>query len=158
MSDINPAELHSLFDYKDGVLTWKQGRKKGKVAGSLKPTGYTVVEIKNQNIMAHRLVWIMHNGSIDGQVDHINGNRSDNRIENLRVVTDYQNQWNRKIGKNNTIGIKGIRLRKDNNKYEARLCVNNKRIVLGSFDDLELAELVVMEARDKYHGKFANHG
>jgi hypothetical protein len=158
MTDIDPAELHSFFDYKDGALTWKQGRKKGRVAGSLKPTGYTVVEIKNQNIMAHRLVWIMHNGSIDGQVDHINGNRSDNRIENLRLVNQVQNQWNRKISKNNTIGIKGIRLRKDNNKYEARLCVNKKRIVLGSFDDLELAELVVMEARDKYHGKFANHG
>jgi hypothetical protein len=155
MSDIDPIKLHSLFKYTEGKLFWK---KNNKIAGSLKPTGYTVVEINNKGVMAHRIIWSMHNGSFDGQIDHINGNRSDNRIENLRLVNQEQNQWNRKINKNNTIGIKGIRLRKDNNKYEARLCVNKKRMVLGSFADLELAELVVIEARDKYHRKFANHG
>ena len=158
MTEIDPAELHSLFDYKDGVLTWKQGRKKGRVAGSLKPTGYTVVEIKNQNIMAHRLVWIMHNGSFEGFIDHIDGNRSNNKIENLRLATVLQNSWNRKNNSNNRTGVKGVHQIKATNKYQARICIGNKRLVLGSFEDLELAELVVMEARDKYHGKFANHG
>jgi hypothetical protein len=158
MSDIDPAKLHSLFDYKDGVLTWKQGRKKGRVAGSLKPTGYTVVEINNNNIMAHRLVWIMHNGSFEGFIDHIDGNRSNNKIENLRLATVLQNSWNRKNNSNNRTGVKGVHQIKATNKYQARICIGNKRLVLGSFEDLELAELVVMEARDKYHGKFANHG
>jgi hypothetical protein len=158
MSDIDPAELHSLFDYKDGVLTWKQGRKNGRVAGSLKPTGYTVVEINNNNIMAHRLVWMMHNGSFEGFIDHIDGNRSNNKIENLRLATVLQNSWNRKNNSNNRTGVKGVHQIKATNKYQARICIGNKRLVLGSFEDLELAELVVMEARDKYHGKFANHG
>ena len=158
MTDIDPAKLHSLFDYKDGVLTWKQGRKKGRVAGSLKPTGYTVVEINNNNIMAHRLVWMMHNGSFEGFIDHIDGNRSNNKIENLRLATVLQNSWNRKNNSNNRTGVKGVHQIKATNKYQARICIGNKRLVLGSFEDLELAELVVMEARDKYHGKFANHG
>jgi hypothetical protein len=158
MNDINPVELHSLFDYKDGVLTWKQGRKKGRVAGSLKPTGYIVVEINDKGVMAHRIIWSMHNGSFDGQVDHINGNRSDNRIENLRLATVLQNSWNRKNNKNNKTGVKGVHQIKATNNYQARICIGNKRLVLGTFDDLELAELAVSEARNKYHGEFANHG
>ena len=156
--EIDPVKLHSLFEYKDGNLIWKIKNTKGKVAGSLKPTGYKVIEVDGKNIMAHRLVWIMHNGNFDGYIDHIDGNRANNRIENLRIVDKVKNQWNRKISHNNKIGIKGIRLRKDNNKFEARICVNSKRIVLGSFDDLELAKLVIIEARNKYHKEFANHG
>ena len=158
MSEINPTELHSLFDYKDGALTWKQGRKKGRVAGSLKPTGYTVIEINNKNIMAHRLVWMMYNGSFEGFIDHIDGNRSNNRIENLRLATVLQNNWNRKTSKNNKTGVKGVHQLKANDKYQARICVGNKRLVLGTFDDLELAELVIQEARTIYHREFANHG
>jgi hypothetical protein len=156
--EIDPVKLHSLFEYKDGDLIWKTKKLEEKIAGSLKPTGYKVIEISGKNIMAHRLVWVMHNGNFEGYIDHIDGNRSNNRIENLRVVNRVQNQWNRKISHNNTIGIKGVRLRKDSNKYEARISINGSRLVLGSFDDLELAELVVMEARNKYHKEFANHG
>ena len=156
--EIDPVKLHSLFEYKDGDLIWKTKKFEGKIAGSLKPTGYKVIEISGKNIMAHRLVWVMHNGNFKGYIDHIDGNRSNNRIENLRVVNRVQNQWNRKISHNNKLGIKGIRLRKDNNKFEARISINGSRLVLGSFDDLELAELVVMEARNKYHKEFANHG
>jgi hypothetical protein len=158
MSEIDPVKLHELFDYKEGNLVWKCKNTKGKIAGSLKPHGYTIVEIDGKPIMAHWIVWIMHNGSFDGQIDHIDGNRSNNKIENLRVVTQAQNQWNRKISANNTIGVKGIRLRKDTNKYEARITVCGKRIVLGSYKDLELAELVAKEARLKYHKQYANHG
>jgi len=152
--EIDPVTLHSLFEYKDGSLIWKVKNTKGKVAGALRPTGYICVEIDSKPIMAHRLIWIMHYGYID----HIDGNRSNNRIENLRVVTRTQNQWNRKNSHNNKFGVKGIRLRKDNNKYEARISINKKRLVLGSFDNLELAELVITEARNKYHQEFANHG
>jgi hypothetical protein len=156
--NFEPTKLHSLFEYKDGDLIWKVKNTKGKIAGSLKPTGYTVIEVDGKNIMAHRLVWIMHNGNFEGYIDHIDGNRSNNRIENLRVVDRTKNQWNRKISHNNPIGVKGVRFRKDSNKFEARLTVNGKRMVLGSFKDLELAQLVVMEARNKYHKEFANHG
>ena len=158
MSEIDPVKLHELFDYKEGNLVWKCKNTKGKIAGSLKPHGYTIVEIDGKPIMAHWIVWIMHNGLFDGQIDHIDGNRSNNKIENLRVVTQAQNQWNRKISSNNTVGVKGVRLRKDSKKYEVRIAVCGKRIVLGSYKDLELAELVSIEARKKYHGVYAKHG
>jgi hypothetical protein len=153
--EIDQEIVQSLFEYKDGDLIWKNKCKK---AGSLKPTGYIVIEINNKNIMAHRLVWLYHNKKINGFIDHIDGDRSNNRIENLRMVNRIQNQWNRKISANNKTGIKGIRIRPDNNKFEARIAVNGKRIVLGSFEDLELAELVMQVARDKFHGVYANHG
>lgn len=155
MADISHNLVKSLFDYKDGHLYWK---KNNKLAGSLKPTGYIVIEVNEKNIMAHRLVWLYHHETLNGFVDHIDGNKSNNKIENLRIATKAQNCWNKKIYPTNKVGIKGIRKRSDTNKYEVRISVNNKRLVLGSYDDLELAELVMIEARDKHHKEFANHG
>jgi hypothetical protein len=155
---IDQKKLHDLFEYKNGDLIWKVKNCKGKKAGSLKPHGYIQIEIDNKNYSAHRLIWIMHNANFEGQIDHINGNRCDNRIENLRVVTQYQNQWNRKISRNNTVGIKGIRWRKDLKKFEVRLCVDGKQKGFGCFKDLELAELVMVMVREKHHGIYANHG
>ena len=155
---IDPVKLHSLFEYKNGDLIWKVKNTKGKVAGSLKPTGYKVIEVNGKNIMAHRLVWIMHNGNFEGYIDHIDGNRSNNCIENLRIVDRVKNQWNRRISRNSNTGVKGFRLRKDSNKYEVRIAVNKRRLVLGSYEDLELAKLVAFMAREKYHGAYAKHG
>jgi hypothetical protein len=91
-------------------------------------------------------------------IDHIDGDRANNKIENLRLCDKTQNARNRKRCKRNTTGVKGVRIRSDSGKYEARICAGTKRIVLGSFDNLELAELVMFMAREKYHGAFANHG
>jgi len=152
---LDQNQVKSLFDYKDGHLYWK---KNGKKAGYLRPTGYHSVEVNGKGLMLHRLIWIYHFGKPNAFIDHIDGNKSNNKIENLRLATKNQNSYNKKIHPNNKLGIKGLRLRKDNNKYEARICVDGKRLVLGGFDDLELAELVIFEARDKYHGVYANHG
>ena len=153
--DIDPSLVKSLFNYKDGDLFWKRNNKK---AGCLKPTGYIVVEVNNKNMMAHRLVWMYHYGKIDSYIDHIDGNKSNNRIENLRPATKAQNCWNKKIFSLNNTGCKGVRLRKDSGKYEVRIGINNKRIIIGSYNNLELADLVATEARDKYHREFVNHG
>jgi hypothetical protein len=153
--DIDPALVKSLFNYKDGELFWKKNNKK---AGSLKPTGYTVIEVNNKNMMAHRLIWMYHYGRVDNFIDHIDSNKSNNKIENLRLATKSQNCYNKKINPLNTTGCKGVRLRKDSGKYEARVTYNKKQIILGSFEDLELADLVAKEARNKYHKEFAHHG
>ena len=160
--EIDPAYLRRLFEYKDGDLYWRvnRGRQRctGKKAGRLTPYGYVSVEIDGKSHQAHRLVWIYHFGLIDGLIDHIDGNRSNNRLENLRQCDRHQNAHNRRICRRNKTGVKGVRVRPDNGKYEARINALNKRIVLGSFDDLEFAELVISMAREKYHGVFANHG
>lgn len=153
--DIDHSLVKTLFYYKDGHLYWKKNNKK---AGSLKPSGYIVVEVNNKNMMAHRLIWMYHYGKLDKFIDHIDGNKSNNKIENLRLATKSQNCLNKKRTTLNTTGYKNVRFRKDNSKYEVRVTYNKKRLVLGSFDNLELADLVAKEARDKYHMEFANHG
>ena len=153
--DIDHNLVKTLFYYKDGDLYWKKNNRK---AGCLKPTGYIVVEVNNKNMMAHRLIWMYHFGKVDKFIDHIDGNKSNNKIENLRLATKSQNCLNKKISILNTTGCKGVRLRKDSGKYEARITYNKKQMILGCFDDLKLADLVATEARNKYHKEFANHG
>ena len=86
------------------------------------------------------------------QIDHINGIASDNRIENLRLANNADNAKNRNPRKTNT-GVRNVSF--VNNKYRVAIQSNNDKIYCGAFDNLELAELVAMEARDKFHGKFA---
>jgi len=161
-TEIDPIKIRSLFEYQDGHLYWRINRGfqrcSGKRAGRLTPYGYVSIEIDGKSHQAHRLIWAYHYGVSAMFIDHIDGDRANNKIENLRVCTKIQNAHNRKRCKRNTSGIKGIRIRSDSGKYEARITVNNKRIVLGSFEDIDLAELVMFMAREKHHGAFANHG
>jgi hypothetical protein len=160
--EIDPVILRSIFDYKDGELFWKQNRGyqpcAGNKAGRNTPYGYISVELNGRPYQAHRLVWAYHFGATDKLIDHIDGDRSNNRIENLRLCDRFENAHNRKKCRRNTTGVKGVRLRSDSGRFEARITMRGKRMVLGSYDDLELAELVVCMAREKYHGAFANHG
>jgi hypothetical protein len=150
---LSKEELNDIFEYKNGDLIRKKTRKiiKSPVNGYFRAT------INKKIYLAHRIIFMMHHGFVPKIIDHINGNRSDNRIDNLRVASNNQNAWNRIANKNSTNPIKGIRLHKDN-KWEARIQVNKKSKYLGVFDDIELAELVVVEARNKYHKEFANNG
>lgn len=145
--------LKSLFDYKDGNLILKvtipKSRKRlGECMGSLKRTGYIEVTIKKKQYLAHRLVYIWHNGEIKDnlQIDHINRIRNDNRIENLRLVTHQENQWNNNLNKS-----KGYRYIKNIDMYNARITVNRKNIHLGNFKTKEQAHQVYLEAKKKYH-------
>lgn len=97
----------------------------------------------------------MFHGYLPKSVDHIDGDRTNNRIENLRSVTHAQNSLNRKTPTNNKSGFKNVYWDKMFKKWVVNLNVNKKKIIIGKFDDLELAGLVAEEARDKYHGEYA---
>jgi hypothetical protein len=94
-------KLNKYFEYKDGKLFWKTPTNKSIKVGDLcnhrNPDGYIRVGINGKQIMAHRIIWEMFNGAIpDGlQIDHINEVKDDNRIENLQLVTNKQNQQRR---------------------------------------------------------------
>ena len=153
--------LHTLFEYKDGELFRKVSKgasKKGSKAGTKKPDGCSHVRIESGTYLLHRVIFMMHYGYVPDQIDHIDGNRSNNRIENLRPATHSQNAQNAKTRKDNLFGIKNVSFSKRTNKWKVRIQANKKRLFIGAFDNLELAELVAMEARDKYHGQYAKYG
>lgn len=156
------VELHERFEYRDGELFYKISPlpkiKVGSKAGTVNKDGYVKVTIDNKKYQAHRIIFMMQHGYLPKEIDHINCNPSDNRIENLREVTRNQNRYNVVGYKNNTSGVKGVIKNKRLNKWEVSINVNGKRKYFGIFKDFELAELVAMEARDKYHGNFANYG
>lgn len=152
-------KLNDLFDYVDGKLFWKirQGRSwPGRLAGTAHK-GYRRISIDHKLYLTHRLIFMYHHGWLPTEVDHINGDTTDSRIENLRAATSIQNNANRKLRVNNTSGIKGVCWHKKVNQWFVQVSVNGTYVVRKYIKDLELAELVAVEARHKYHGEFARH-
>jgi uncharacterized protein YkuJ len=153
--------LNSILEYRDGNLYCRVSRgaaKAGKQVGYKRKDGASNVCVDKKLYLLHRIVFLMHHGYLPDMVDHIDGNRANNRIENLREATHSQNACNANARFDNKVGIKNITYYKANNTYVVRVRVNNDRKYIGSFDDLELAELVAIEARNKYHKEFARHG
>ena len=148
-------ELLSLFYYRDGVLYWKihgPKRSKTKRAGYLDAfSGYDYVRVNKKLHRVHRLIWCMFYGYEPSEIDHINRNRADNRIENLREVSRSQNNYNHPMRTDNTSGVRGVSWNKIKNKWRVYINVEKQRLELGHFTDFDLACLVAEEARDKYH-------
>ena len=164
--EITQDKVKELFEYRDGALFWKHRtisknrklKKGGRQVATKDAYGYIKVCVNYKCYLAHRLIWLMHYGEVPECLDHINGNKADNRIENLRPATKYQNILNSQRRSDNTSGVKGVCWNARKRKWFARIHVDKKHISLGYYDDLELADLVVQEARNKYHKEFANHG
>jgi hypothetical protein len=115
--------------------------------------------ILRRSFLAHRVAWVLHYGEWPAKnIDHINGDRGDNRIGNLRLADHHENLWN--VGKhpNNTSGYKGVGWSASNNAWKARIAVKGKRIFLGHFKDKQEAYDAYCAAAEKYHGAFANIG
>ena len=159
MTELNKDKLLELFEYKNGELFWKKpfGKKTkiGNKAGRKQSLGYIQVNVNKKSYLAHRIIFAMHNGYFPKFIDHINGNKSDNRIENLREVTASQNLQNTKKPITNTSGYKNVYFHPSRNKWQVKLVVNKTNKSFGYYDDLELADLVAQEVRNKYFGEFA---
>ena len=154
--------VKQLFEYRDGELFWKVKHSRsvliGKKVGTKTKRGYFQLTINKKMYLTHRIIFLMHHGYLPKYLDHIDGNPSNNKIENLRAATLNQNQYNTKLNKNNNSGYKGVSWCESTNNWRVRIQVNKVSKLIGYFDDLELAGLVAQETRNKYHGEFANHG
>jgi hypothetical protein len=154
--------LHEMFEYKNGILYRKKSagiQKIGDVAGHLKnDTGYITIRVDGKYHAAHRLIWMMHYGEFPKLIDHIDGNRNNNLLSNLRSTDRFGNAQNRKLHKNNTSGAKGVLWNKQTCKWTANVISNRKRRFLGYFDSFEDADEFACLARDMLHGEYANHG
>jgi len=158
-------EFNDHFEYRDGKLFWKKstGDKPiaGKEAGCSKTTDkYITVGLNKKQYAAHRIIFAMHHGYMPPQVDHINGDRQDNRIENLRASNNTLNSYNKGLSAQNTSGVKGVSWDKTKNKWHAQLNYNGKNRHMGYWkaDEKHLAQEFIQLAREMTHGIFANHG
>lgn len=164
LNNLTQTHLHTLFNYdKDtGIFTHKftKGRlgKKDSIAGCVSSKGYTVIKVNSKPYKAHRLAWLYVYGCMpEKQIDHINGVKDDNRIDNLRTVTDAQNSKNLPMCKNNISGIVGVYFCKTMKRWTSHIGVNGKTKTLGRFKTMEDAISVRKEAERKY-GFHTNHG
>ena len=153
--------LNEYFEYKDGELYWKKTFSKkvkiGSKVGGINSEGYVLIGFNGKRYLAHRLIFLMHYGYLPKVIDHSDNNKLNNNIKNLRVATKAENGHNSKISKANTSKAKGVSWDKQRKKWVVHISLNCKNKFIGRYEDLELAELVAIEARDKYYGKFAKH-
>jgi len=159
---LTQEQVSDLFDYRDGHLYWKRPPtarvKAGAQAGYINDKGYVIVRLKYINHGEHRLIFLLKNGWMPKIVDHINGDRSDNRIENLRAATLAQNSANKKKSTRNTSGHKNISWNAQTQAWRVTMQINGVNVFIGNFRDIEMAKLIASEYRDKLHKEFANHG
>lgn len=165
--------LHECFEYshKTGLLTWKarplhhfahperanniNSRQAGKQVKVIDHYGYVIVRLNQTNYRVHRIIWKMMTGNEpDNLIDHINGDRSDNRFGNLRPATYSQNNQNGKFRSSNTTGYKGVTYDKSRNKYQSSIWLNKQHISLGRFETPEAAHQAYCEASAKYHQEY----
>jgi len=174
LSDYEYAHKRLSYDPETGKLTWKTlteyefdkkssytGFKRffGKEAGTYdKNAGYVRVTIFGRKVLAHRLIWLMFNKSWpEGEIDHINGNPIDNRIENLRDVPHSENVKNAAIRKDNKSGVTGVHFYEKTQNWKANIRVDGKLKHLGTFETFSDAVLARKAAETQY-GYHPNHG
>ena len=161
-------DWHALFDYRDGQLVWKtrpesdfssprawamrNARFAGKPAGSANDKGYIKVKVDGVIYSTARIIFEMHYGYSPEMIDHINGDKSDERLVNLRAATRAENAQNSKINSRNTSGVRGVT--RNGNGWRVQIHKNKAVTFMRTFPDFELAELVAVEARKHYHGEF----
>jgi hypothetical protein len=149
--------LKELLHYcpEHGVFTW---RHNGKECGYISNFGYRIIKINNKPYVAHRLAWVYIYGCSPSEyIDHINGCRSDNRIDNLRAATRSINSKNTKKRSDNNSGVMGVSWDKRYNRWQSYLNSGGKRKHLGYFDNIFDAAAARISAQWK-HGFHKNHG
>lgn len=155
MLEIPLPVLKAVLHYEPATGVFTHIRS-GRVAGATRPDGRIQISIKGKLYRAHRLAWLYVFGEMPAkEIDHINGNPTDNRITNLREATPIENKWNRRVV--NKIGFKGVQ-RVHPNSYMATITIHKKRTYLGCFKTPEEAHAVYSSAAKQHFGAFACEG
>jgi hypothetical protein len=159
--------LHHHFNYdaESGEFRWKKVHYSnlhllGQVAGTVRRTGYRFIGVPGFGLLgAHRLAWIyVHGLTIGGaEIDHIDGNPSNNAISNLRLATSSQQKQNKRVQSNNRSGLKGAYYHacRRGKKWRSQIKVGDTLIFLGYFHTPEEAHAAYASAAVEYFGQFA---
>jgi hypothetical protein len=150
------------YDPDTGALSWRVKRGKcaaGRNITCINSSGYIIVRLDNVLMRAHRVAWaITHDEWPNGEIDHINGNPSDNRLNNLRAAKRLENMKNVKKPITNKSGLKGVSWHNRGRSWQAHIRADGKNYYLGLFETKEEAHEAYKKAADKLHGVFARHG
>lgn len=170
-----PEELRQLlrYDPDTGKLYWKErgerfcpssadmrrwnSRHSGKEAlTSLNANGYFAGHVMNRSLLAHRVIWALHYGEWpENEIDHINCNRADNRLCNLRQASLTENARNRPKRSGTSSLPKGVATVNRSSKFQARIRHDGRLLYLGCYDSIDQAHAAYCEAAKRYHGEFA---
>lgn len=181
MAKITAAKLRALLDYdpETGVFTWlyrpvsmfkdgghsaqhQQSRWNtnyaGKPAGNRMTSGYVFISVCGCRDYAHRLAWLYVTGEYPNEhIDHVNGIRWDNRLVNLRAVSQFENAKNQRLRSTNTSGTMGVAWHRQRGKWGARIMVAGRNISLGLYTEKDAAIKARREAEARYNFH-KNHG
>lgn len=127
----------------------------GEIAGNLNNDGYRRIKLNGKKYQEHVLVWFYHYGKFPNEfLDHVDGDKANNRLENLRECSQGENNRNRAIASNNTTGFRGVTFCKQNGKFKATAHFNGEKIHLGYYiTDLEASDVVEYNTK-LLHGEF----
>lgn len=169
--------LHQRLDYDrgTGVFVWHarpswhfpnealrgtwNTRYAGKIAGHTSKCGYRMICVDDMSFLAHRLAWLLTYGDhpVPQEIDHIDGDRTNNRISNLRIATRAENLANAGLSRRNKSGLRGVWFDAKRGKFQVSIKHLNKQYHLGRFDTIEQAAAARREAATRLHGEFARH-
>ena len=157
---ITANRVRELLDYDPdtGVFRWRVDKgavKAGDVAGSPSMHGYWKIKIDGTLFLAHRLAWLYVHGGFPSVIDHRDRDGRNNKIANLRIATNTQNQANRLAQKNNKCGFKGVFWLERLHKWQAQIYKGRRQIYIGVFDTPEDAHAAYMRAAVAHFGEFA---
>jgi len=148
------------YDQTTGHLYWIFGNNQTRqkpLVGSVTKHGYRRAKINGVNTMVHRVVFLIETGRWpEGPLDHINGDKLDNRFCNLREVTASQNNCNRPKAKNGTSLKKGVSYHDSTGKWRARITLQKRIVSLGLYENEEDAHAAYCKAAEQLHGDFAS--
>jgi hypothetical protein len=146
------------FDQSSGTFTHKIGNRKGKAAlNTNQGSGYKEGNVFGKKVYAHRLAFFLYYGFVPEEVDHIDGNRSNNKKENLRGVDRITNCRNKKKTTRNTSGINGVHYCKERKRWVAQIGVDRRPVYLGRYTCLGQA-IKARKLAEKGYGFHDNHG
>lgn len=151
---LSVERLREVLDYDPttGEFRWRRGRYKG-IAGAVMKLGYRTISVGGGRFYAHRLAWFyVHGAWPPDQVDHLNGDRDDNRLSNLRLATNKQNIENRhRVRSDSRSGLRGVQIHKQTGRWRARIKVAGRYRHLGLFDSPEEASRAYLAAKQELH-------
>lgn len=162
MANIERLKAFISYDPETGRFHWirnKARAKAGDEVGWIDDFGYRRTKFDGETLWLHVVAWELLNGAVpEGfEVDHRDGDPSNNRKANLRLATKSQNMQNMKMRRSNKTGVKGVNWHKEHGKFHVQITLNRKKIHGGYFDTVEAAAARVREIRAAAHGEFARH-